>query len=89
MQILCTVLSCTLCTVLSCTLVPLPVPPLCSLAPCSSTPRPHSRSGARNRQMSTFPGAVRSGLLGDRDNTGEIPAQLRQGGTAGPHRGRS
>lgn len=35
--------------------------------------------------MSTFPGAVRASLLGDRDNTGERLAQLGlQGLTAGP-----
>lgn len=57
--------------------VPLLAPPL---QPCSSTPHPHPRSGASNRQMSTFPGAVRSGLLGDRDKEGEIDASSAQAG---------
>lgn len=55
-------------------LVPSPASPL---QPCSSLPCPHPRSGARNRQMSTFPGAVRSGLLGDRDN--RVRDQLSSG----------
>lgn len=34
--------------------------------------------------MSTFPGAVRSGLLGDRDNTGEIWLSSGRVGQLGP-----
>lgn len=64
-----------------------PAPPL---QPCSSTPHPHPRSGgSREQAVSTFPGAVRASLLGDRDNTGERLAQLRLGLTAGPERGGS
>ena len=61
-------------------------PLLCSPAPPLPTPTPAPEPGTA---VSTFPGAVRSGLLGDRDNAGERLAQLRLGPTAGPERGGS